>query len=184
MDKCVCHINGYAIKDATARKELESVKENVNKISPVVTSNTFHIGQCEARLDALENNGGGKKEAFIHIDTPFLYHNGAMTMFCVHAPYGDNTIKDAIFWDASRGHLTMAQPVKLMATGADINLFFPYGMTGYTITLRNVQLSGGSNVYYYTCYDISVTDPDGNTGDYNSMDGTGICGMLIHSKEA
>jgi hypothetical protein len=28
MDKCFCHLNGYAVKDATARQEIESIKAN------------------------------------------------------------------------------------------------------------------------------------------------------------
>ena len=31
-DKCVCHINGYAVKDATARKEIASMKEDITAL--------------------------------------------------------------------------------------------------------------------------------------------------------
>lgn len=32
-DKCFCHFNGYQVKDAVARNEIESIKNNVNAVS-------------------------------------------------------------------------------------------------------------------------------------------------------
>lgn len=43
-EKCFCHLNGYAVKDSTARKEIEILKEQVN--------NDNHV-DSEARAAAL-----------------------------------------------------------------------------------------------------------------------------------
>ena len=32
MDKCFCHLNGFAVKDATARKEIAELKETVDDL--------------------------------------------------------------------------------------------------------------------------------------------------------
>lgn len=34
-EKCFCHLNGYAVKDSTARKEVEEIKEHLGVLSNV-----------------------------------------------------------------------------------------------------------------------------------------------------
>jgi hypothetical protein len=35
MSKCFCHLNGYEVKDAKARKEIENVKSNIRQLSDI-----------------------------------------------------------------------------------------------------------------------------------------------------
>ena len=49
-EKCFCHLNGYAVKDATARKEIESTKTSVNNLSNQVNNNVI------ARIVELEKH--------------------------------------------------------------------------------------------------------------------------------
>lgn len=50
MDKCFCHLNGYAVKDATARQKIEEIEpvvastsEKINSIKPFMFSGCLHI---------------------------------------------------------------------------------------------------------------------------------------------
>lgn len=53
-EKCFCHLNGYKVKDADARKDIENIN---NAISILDTSRNDH----EERITGLENSEGGSK---------------------------------------------------------------------------------------------------------------------------
>lgn len=51
-EKCFCHLNGYAVKDATARKEIEALKEQVNNVSHVDSEARAAAAATQAALEA------------------------------------------------------------------------------------------------------------------------------------
>ncbi len=37
-DKCFCHLNGYAVKDATARQQIAALTEQIAALTQLVTA--------------------------------------------------------------------------------------------------------------------------------------------------
>lgn len=50
-EKCFCHLNGYKVKDADARKEIETLKEQVNNVRHVDTEARAAAAAAQAALD-------------------------------------------------------------------------------------------------------------------------------------
>lgn len=45
---CVCHINGYAVKDATARKSIESLNEDFSALLETVSNLESRVADIES----------------------------------------------------------------------------------------------------------------------------------------
>lgn len=69
-EKCFCHLNGFAVKDATARAEIEDLKQrhydHVLEVSGEISNlevdvdmiNTEYLPRIRSRITALEESGG------------------------------------------------------------------------------------------------------------------------------
>ena len=85
-EKCFCHLNGYAVKDSTARKEIETLKEQLNNDNHVDSEaraaalsvlNELNEHKAEevkdvaarASLVGLENNVNGHETRLSEIET-------------------------------------------------------------------------------------------------------------------
>ena len=55
-DKCFCHLNGYAVKDATARQAIAEMQETINTLQETITA-------LEATVAELAASSGGSLAA-------------------------------------------------------------------------------------------------------------------------
>lgn len=162
-EKCFCHLNGYKVKDADARAEIETLKAEIEALK--------NAGSCECA-----------KEAYIDIDDALSWHNSAGNFFCLHTPYYNNTIVGGSVWDASYGHFTLQNSAKL-EFGKDLILTFAYGPGLYTYTIKNLSVTEINGVYYWSSQDISITDASGTTVNFNGSVNGHICSLLVKSSE-
>lgn len=78
-DKCFCHLNGYAVKDATARKDISTLKERVNDLENKGTSGGIKLYCHELELQVTNNNAGINYEDTIYL-TFITTLNGVLTL--------------------------------------------------------------------------------------------------------
>lgn len=190
MDKCVCHINGYAIKDATARKEIENIKidaEKVNTLEQNVKSNVARleyfvseVSKAQQEINVLRENVGNTKVAFL-TQCPFISHSGATMFFCATTPYHDVEIIGGSFWYEYE-HYNLMSPVKLVE-GNSSYLYFE-NQSNSVIMLEIVApiCVKRNNAYYWSSQSISVF-VNNNQQDVLSFFGQN-CTMLLKSSEA
>lgn len=55
MSKCFCHFNGYEVKDAQARRDIETLNNNLNTTNLSVSTNKSNIDLNKTDIEELKN---------------------------------------------------------------------------------------------------------------------------------
>lgn len=54
-DKCFCHLNGYAVKDATARAAIESMGLVIDELIATITALEATVESLQLKYDVMES---------------------------------------------------------------------------------------------------------------------------------
>lgn len=82
-EKCFCHLNGYKVKDADARKAIEQIDISLERLSgTTLPAMDKRMETIENGLLALEENaGGGGSKLYRHIITDQMTEGGVIFSF-------------------------------------------------------------------------------------------------------
>lgn len=75
-DNCFCHLNGFAVKDATARKDIENTNKNVDAINNSIqtinnsiASTNKNVEELDKSVEALDKSVKSVSDAVSNLDT-------------------------------------------------------------------------------------------------------------------
>jgi hypothetical protein len=97
MDKCFCHLNGYAVKDATARSEISNIKENY-ATKEYVTENREDLSNYATKEyvnEAMENIDESKIDLSNYYTKEEIDNSKPVILFEHEGTLGDVVLSDS-----------------------------------------------------------------------------------------